>query len=71
MFFSRQRRVSWLPHTNPDGSIGGSVASTAEVGLNVTIGKTAIILPGAKVPDNTVVALGVVYTPDGPVKFKK
>lgn len=71
MFFfcSKAGRVSWVTHTNPDGSEGGLVASSAEVGKNVTIGKTSLVFPGAKVPDNSVIELGVLYTPEGPVKL--
>lgn len=74
MFFSRhlrQPKVVWRRHTNPDGSEGGRVASTAEVGRNVTIRKTALVLPGARVPDDAVLELGVVFTPEGPIKFTK
>tara|TARA_R110000850_G_scaffold176275_4_gene302231 strand:+ start:1161 stop:1376 length:216 start_codon:yes stop_codon:yes gene_type:complete len=69
MFFRKSKKTQWVAHINPDGSEGGRVALSAQVGENVTIGKTARVLPGAKVPDNTIIELGVFYTPDGPVKL--
>lgn len=70
MFFYKVPHVSWATHLNPDGSEGGRVAETAKVGRNVTIMKTARVLPGAKVPDNAVLDLGVFFGPEGPMKFK-
>lgn len=61
--------ISWTTHTNPDGSLGGRVADTAHVGSNVTIMRTARVLPGATVPDNTLVEFGVFYTEDGPIRL--
>ena len=69
MFFTRKQSVSWITHVNPDGSDGGRVAATAEVGSGVTVAKTARILPGAKVPDGTVVPLGTFYDEEGPFKI--
>lgn len=69
MFFLKKQRVSWTVHKNPDGTDGGRVADTAKIGRNVTIKKTARVLPNAEVPDDTIVELGVMYTHEGPVKF--
>lgn len=69
MFFSRTSSERWLQHVNPDGSLGGFVAESAAVGVNVTVGKTARVFPGATVPDNTVIELGVMYTPEGPLRL--
>ncbi len=68
MFFAKKSDISWTTHINPDGSEGGRVASTAEVGSNVVVAKTARVLPGAKVPDGTVVPLGTFFDEEGPFK---
>lgn len=69
MIMWKNRGLSWFVHLNPDGTDGGLVSETAEIGKNVTISKTGRVLPGAKVPDNTIVGDGVFFTPDGPVKL--
>lgn len=63
--------ISWHTHKNYDGSPGGQVADSASVGENVLVRKTARVLPGAEVPDNTVIELGVFYTEQGPLSFSK
>ncbi len=67
MSFSQQPKITWMPYITPprDGSEGGRVAT------NVIIRKTARVLPGASVPDDTIIELGVIFTPDGPIKFTK
>ena len=65
------RKKTWYEHKNPDGSIGGNVPRSARIGKNVTIAKTAIIMPGAVVPDNTTINSGEIFTTDGLLKFDR
>lgn len=69
MLLAKKQDIKWSTHVNPDGSKGGRVASTAQIGSDVTIAKTARILPGATVPDGSVVPMGTFYDKDGPFKL--
>lgn len=65
MFWKTKPDFEWIQHINPDGSVGGFVAKGANVGGNVTLGRTSFVLPGAKVNENEVVRRGVIVTEHG------
>ena len=56
--------VSAVPFRNPDGTMGGWVATNAEVGTGVYIEKGAIIGPGARILEGTRVKQGTIVEPN-------
>lgn len=64
-------QAMWLRYTNPDGSQGGLVSTAASIGEQVYIADSAVVIPGAHVPDRTKIGHGEIYSPVGPLKFSK
>jgi len=70
MLWKRAAGSSWRRHFNPDGSLGGLVAESADVASNVYIDRSAIVAPHAVVLAGTTLQEGEIATPVGVISFR-
>lgn len=63
--FTKQKNC--YQHINPDGSMGGFVPTGATVSSEAFVGKSAVIMDGAKVGPGERIDSGEIVTPQGRV----
>lgn len=70
MFGKEGLTHTWASHRNPDGTEGGLVASSAKVGKNVFLDRSAVVTPETVVPDGAVIEAGQIVSPFGSFRFE-